>query len=217
MERAEPTLRSCRLAPGGVRRAPTAKCPIGAVVRLFGAELAARFCYTGGRETYCAGGRPRGEEVQVKQPVHESAEDYRKAVLALECEHGYVRAVDVTDRLDVSKALSKLECQKLMHVVARDVRLTAEGRAVAERVSERNGFFRALLVDAGVTGVTADGGPAASSTACARTSSASSPAISTASIAPMPARLPAADGPVGPPPIDLRMGEPRRDGLLAGV
>lgn len=105
---------------------------------------------------HCArGGRPRGEEVQVKQPVHESAEDYLKAVLALEREHGYVRAVDVAGRLgvskaSVSKALSKLERQKLVHVVAHDVRLTAEGRTVAERVSERHAFFRALLRAAGV-------------------------------------------------------------------
>ena len=86
----------------------------------------------------------------MKQPVHESSEDYLKAVLALEREHGYVRAVDVAGRLgvskaSVSKALSKLERQKLVHVVAHAVRLTAEGRAVAERVSERHAFFRALL------------------------------------------------------------------------
>ena len=67
----------------------------------------------------------------MKQPVHESAEDYLKAVLALEREHGYVRAVDVAGRLgvskaSVSKALSKLERQKLVHVVAHDVRLTAD-------------------------------------------------------------------------------------------
>lgn len=95
------------------------------------------------------------------QPVHESAEDYLKAVLALEREHGYVRAVDVAGRLgvskaSVSKALSKLERQKLVHVVAHDVRLTAEGRAVAERVSERHAFFRALLRAAGVEAVVAD-------------------------------------------------------------
>ncbi len=92
----------------------------------------------------------------MKQPVHESAEDYLKAVLALEREHGYVRAVDVAGRLGVSKALSKLERQKLVHVVAHDVRLTAEGRAVAERVSERHAFFRALLRAAGVEAVVAD-------------------------------------------------------------
>ena len=90
----------------------------------------------------------------MKQPVHESAEDYLKAVLALEREHGYVRAVDVAGRLgvskaSVSKALSKLERQKLVHVVAHDVRLTAEGRAVAERVSD-------LLRAAGVEAVVAD-------------------------------------------------------------
>ena len=95
----------------------------------------------------------------MKQPVHESAEDYLKAVLALEREHGYVRAVDVAGRLgvskaSVSKALSKLERQKLVHVVAHDVRLTAEGRAVAERVSERHAFFRALLRAVGTGGTT---------------------------------------------------------------
>ena len=93
----------------------------------------------------------------MKQPVHESAEDYLKAVLALEREHGYVRAVDVAvSKASVSKALSKLERQKLVHVVAHDVRLTAEGRAVAERVSERHAFFRALLRAAGVEAVVAD-------------------------------------------------------------
>ena len=78
----------------------------------------------------------------MKQPVHESAEDYLKAVLALEREHGYVRAVDVAGRLGVSKASVS--------------RLTAEGRAVAERVSERHAFFRALLRAAGVEAVVAD-------------------------------------------------------------
>ena len=114
----------------------------------------------------------------MKQPVHESAEDYLKAVLALEREHGYVRAVDVAGRLgvskaSVSKALSKLERQKLVHVVAHDVRLTAEGRAVAERVSERHAFFRALLRAAGVGPSSPTRRRAASSTACARTRSGS--------------------------------------------
>ena len=111
----------------------------------------------------------------MKQPVHESAEDYLKAVLALEREHGYVRAVDVAGRLgvskaSVSKALSKLERQKLVHVVAHDVRLTAEGRAVAERVSERHAFFRALLAWRPSSPTRRR---AASSTACARTRSGS--------------------------------------------
>ena len=92
----------------------------------------------------------------MKQPVHESAEDYLKAVLALEREHGYVRAVDVAGRLGVSKASVSKALSKLEHVVAHDVRLTAEGRAVAERVSERHAFFRALLRAAGVEAVVAD-------------------------------------------------------------
>ena len=85
----------------------------------------------------------------MKQPVHESAEDYLKAVLALEREHGYVRAVDVAGRLGVSKA-------SVSKALSHDVRLTAEGRAVAERVSERHAFFRALLRAAGVEAVVAD-------------------------------------------------------------
>lgn len=97
----------------------------------------------------------------MKQPVHESAEDYLKAVLTLEREHGYVRAVDVACRLgvskaSVSKALSKLERQKLVHVVSHDVRLTDEGHALAERVRERHTFFRTLLHDAGVEASVAD-------------------------------------------------------------
>lgn len=114
----------------------------------------------------------------MKQPVHESAEDYLKAVLALEREHGYVRAVDVAGRLgvskaSVSKALSKLERQKLVHVVAHDVRLTAEGApwpsasANAMRSSALCCALRAWRPSSPTRR------RAASSTACARTRSGS--------------------------------------------
>ncbi|MFR4803916.1 MAG: metal-dependent transcriptional regulator [Eggerthellaceae bacterium] len=95
----------------------------------------------------------------MKQPVHESAEDYLKAVLALERSTA-TSAADVAGRLgvskaSVSKALSKLERQKLVHVVAHDA-AHRRGRAVAERVSERHAFFRALPRAAGVEAVVAD-------------------------------------------------------------
>ncbi|WP_270297008.1 metal-dependent transcriptional regulator [Eggerthella sinensis] len=97
----------------------------------------------------------------MKRPVHESAEDYLKAVLVLAREHGFVRAVDVAERLgvskaSVSKALSKLERAGCIDIVCHDVRLTSEGRAVAERILERHEFFWSLLVSAGVNERTAD-------------------------------------------------------------
>ena len=92
----------------------------------------------------------------MRQPVHESAENYLKAVLAIRREHGFARAVDVSERLGVSKALSKLERQQLVRVVAHDVRLTEEGRAVAERVAGRHKFFFGLLRAAGVEECVAD-------------------------------------------------------------
>ncbi|CVH79130.1 Transcriptional regulator MntR [Coriobacteriaceae bacterium CHKCI002] len=97
----------------------------------------------------------------MRQPVHESAENYLKAVLAIRREHGFARAVDVSERLgvskaSVSKALSKLERQQLVRVVAHDVWLTEEGRAVAERVAGRHKFFFGLLRAAGVEECVAD-------------------------------------------------------------
>ncbi|MFR3091283.1 MAG: metal-dependent transcriptional regulator [Eggerthella lenta] len=68
--------------------------------------------------------------------------------------------MDVAGRLgvskaSVSKALSKLSARSSCTCGTHDVRLTAEGRAVAERVSERHAFFRALPA-AGVEAVVAD-------------------------------------------------------------
>ena len=81
--------------------------------------------------------------------LRESGEDYLEAILMLQQERGAVRAIDIAERLgvtkaSVSKALTNLE------VVRRDVRLTEEGSSLAHEVLERHVFFRDLLVAAGV-------------------------------------------------------------------
>ena len=87
--------------------------------------------------------------------LRESGEDYLETILMLQRAHGAVRAVDIANHLDVSKAsvskaLSLLESNGYVEVVRRDVRLTDKGMAHAEEILERHVFFRDLLVACGV-------------------------------------------------------------------
>ena len=87
--------------------------------------------------------------------LRESGEDYLEAILMLQQARGAVRAIDIAERLgvtkaSVSKALTNLEQRGCVEVVRRDVRLTEEGSSLAHEVLERHVFFRDLLVAAGV-------------------------------------------------------------------
>lgn len=92
--------------------------------------------------------------------IRESGEDYLETILVLEQSKGFVRAVDMAERLEVSKAsvskaLANLQREGYASVVGRDVRLTGKGRSRAESVWERHVFFYELLVAAGVDPETA--------------------------------------------------------------
>lgn len=98
--------------------------------------------------------------MNVRDVSHESSENYLEAILVLSRRNGYVRAVDISRHLgvskpSVSKALGNLSREGLVNVVNRDVRLSEQGRQVAESVLERHLFFHDLLMSAGVDPQTA--------------------------------------------------------------
>lgn len=87
--------------------------------------------------------------------MHESGEDYLEAILMVRRRQGAVRAVDIAEQLDVSKAsvskaLAKLEREGYVRVVDHSVCLTDPGLAVASSILERHEFFCNLLVSAGI-------------------------------------------------------------------
>lgn len=85
----------------------------------------------------------------------ESSEDYLEAILVIRAERGFCRNVDIAERLGVSrpsvtKALAGLSSRSLVEVAGRDVRLTPEGRRLAEETLAKHRFFEGMLLDAGV-------------------------------------------------------------------
>lgn len=98
---------------------------------------------------------------QHRSRIHESREDYLETILMVQQEKGYAHAVDVSRRLgvskaSVSKALARLEREGFVaDSGSRELQLTDEGLAVAERTLERYRFFMSFLVDAGVDPATA--------------------------------------------------------------
>lgn len=90
----------------------------------------------------------------------ESSEDYLEAILVIRLLRGSCRNVDIAERLGVSKpsvtkALGNLVRRGLAEVVDHDVRLTPEGRRLAEATLDKHRFFKSLLVEAGVDAETA--------------------------------------------------------------
>ena len=88
----------------------------------------------------------------------ESREDYLETILLLSGEKGYVRSIDVADRLgvtkpSVSRAIGLLKDAQLLEMDPRDgaLTLTAAGRALAEQVYDRHQTLTRLLVSLGVS------------------------------------------------------------------
>ena len=75
--------------------------------------------------------------------MYESGEDYLEAILRLQLENGFVRSVDVANRLavsrpSVSRAMSLLEKDGFVEFgMGNMLKLTEKGRAKAEDVSFR--------------------------------------------------------------------------------
>lgn len=85
-----------------------------------------------------------------------SMEDYLEAVLVLQQKHGYIRCVDVTGYLGVTKPsvsravkeLSKKKC--LLKKDDGTLSLTEQGRQIAQQIYEKHQFFTKQLIEAGV-------------------------------------------------------------------
>ena len=88
--------------------------------------------------------------------IYESGEDYLEAILMIQKEKGFVRSIDLANRLGYSKpsisvAVKTLGAEgfltmdegKLLH-------LTEKGQKIAERIYERHRTLEAILVGIGV-------------------------------------------------------------------
>ena len=87
---------------------------------------------------------------------NEARDDYLEAILQITLEKGYCRSIDIANELAVSKpsvsvAVNKLEENGLL-VMGEDklLRLTEEGRALAEVTLEKHVYLMSFLMQAGV-------------------------------------------------------------------
>lgn len=91
-----------------------------------------------------------------------SMEDYLEAVLMLQEQNGYVRCMDVAERLGVKKPSVSRAVKELMrsgHVVKKPdgtLSLTEQGLQLAEQIYEKHRFFTEQLIAAGVDPETAE-------------------------------------------------------------
>ena len=93
--------------------------------------------------------------------IHESAENYLEAILALG-ENGPVRSIDVAQHLNfskpsVSRAMSLLRENGYITMDQKEgwIELTGSGREIAERIYERHQVISQWLMDLGVAEKTA--------------------------------------------------------------
>lgn len=88
--------------------------------------------------------------------LHESGENYLETILMLENETGFVRSVDIAERLNfskpsVSRAMSILKADGYITVEQGGrIVLTASGRKEAERIYERHVILTKYLISIGV-------------------------------------------------------------------
>ena len=93
--------------------------------------------------------------------IHKSAEDYLEAMLMLKQERGYIRSVDVADKLDVTKPSVSYATKRLKEsgYISFDpagmIVLEASGLEIAERMLERHNLLTELLIGLGVSPETA--------------------------------------------------------------
>ncbi len=93
--------------------------------------------------------------------IHKSAEDYLEAMLMLKEERGYVRSIDVADKLGVTKPSVSYATKRLREsgYITMDpdglITLTDKGLEIAERMYERHKLLTKLLIRLGVDPETA--------------------------------------------------------------
>ena len=89
-------------------------------------------------------------------------EDYLEAILIIQQQHGYVRCVDVAEKLRVTKpSVSRAvkELSKSGHITKRHdgtLSLTEIGLKLAKQVYEKHCFFTDRLMEAGISPKTAE-------------------------------------------------------------
>ena len=93
--------------------------------------------------------------------IHESAEDYLETMLMLKEEHGYIRSVDVAEKMGVTKPSVSYATKRLREngYITLDqasmIVLLEPGRKIAERMYERHKLLTELLTGLGVSPETA--------------------------------------------------------------
>ena len=93
--------------------------------------------------------------------IHKSAEDYLEAMLMLKEERGYIRSIDVADKLGVTKPSVSYATKRLREngYISMDpagmIVLLEPGPEIAERIYERHKLLTEILVYLGVSPETA--------------------------------------------------------------
>ena len=97
----------------------------------------------------------------MKMTIYNSAEDYLEAMLMLKEERGYIRSVDVAEKLGVTKPSVSYATKRLRESgyitfdQAGMIQLLEPGREIAERMYERHTLLTELLIGLGVSPETA--------------------------------------------------------------
>ena len=93
--------------------------------------------------------------------IHESAEDYLEAMLMLKEERGYIRSIDVAEKLGVTKPSVSYATKRLREngYITLDpagmIVLLEPGMEIAQRIYERHKLLTELLIGLGVSPETA--------------------------------------------------------------
>ena len=89
--------------------------------------------------------------------IHESGEDYLEQILIQQNENGHARSIDIASALNFSKPSVSIAMKTLRErgYITMDegshIRLTEEGRVIAERIYDRHRKLTAFLVSLGVS------------------------------------------------------------------
>ena len=93
--------------------------------------------------------------------IKESAENYLESILMLKKTKGYVRSIDIVNKLNVTKPSVSVAMKHLREegYIIMDleggIELTEKGREIAERVFERHNLIAGILISIGVDEETA--------------------------------------------------------------
>ena len=89
--------------------------------------------------------------------IHESGEDYLEQILIQQMHQGYARSIDIATALNFSKPSVSIAMKTLRErgYITMDegshIRLTEEGRVIAERIYDRHRKLTAFLMSLGVS------------------------------------------------------------------